>query len=120
MRKVVWLVLSCLMVVALTLASCQTAPPAVQQEGQEIKGQVTQPTTPTTTAPAEEEKAEEEATPVAATTPQYGGTLRVAACFMNWTGGPASWDMVKWTWGGHAYASLVFDSLLMADFDKGP
>lgn len=115
MKKTVWLVLSGLLVAALVLASCG---PAAEAPGEEkiIKGEVVEEEA----APVEKEEEVKEEVVAAPTGPQYGGTLRMAACFMNWTGGPTGWDMVKWTWSGHAYASLVMDGLLMGDFDKGP
>jgi len=68
-KKIVWLLLSFLMVAALVLASCATAETG-PTEGQTVTGEVTQPTTPD----APEEAVTEEQV-VAPTGPQYGGTI---------------------------------------------
>ena len=96
MRKITWVMISCLLVIALLLPSCKGAAeePAASEEEEVV-------------VPAKDE-------------PVYGGTLTPAFCVQNWAGGPTGWDMVKWTWMGHAYQSFVCDGLLMGDFTKGP
>jgi peptide/nickel transport system substrate-binding protein len=94
-KSVLWLVMSCLLVTALVLSSCGAA----EDENGE------QP-------PKKEEPAKD--------APIYGGTLTPAFCVQNWAGGPTGWDMVKWTWMGHAYQSFITDALLMGDMTKGP
>ncbi|HEY90891.1 MAG TPA: ABC transporter substrate-binding protein [Dehalococcoidia bacterium] len=95
-RRILLLLLCSLLVVALVLPSC--------------KGDVEEPTTSNGEVVVEPAKDE----------PIYGGTLTPAFCVQNWSGGPTGWDMVKWTWMGHAYQSFVCDGLLMGDFTKGP
>jgi len=94
-KKVLWLFLTGLLAAALVLSSCGAA------EEEKV-----------TEEPAAEEPAVDE--------PIYGGTLTPAFCVQNWAGGPTGWDMVKWTWMGHAFQSFVCDGLLMGDFTKGP
>ena len=96
-RKIFWFLLIGLLVVALVLPSCQGAAeePVVSEEEEEV------------VEPAKD-------------APVYGGTLTPAFCVQNWAGGPTGWDMVKWTWMGHAYQSFVCDGLLMGDYTKGP
>jgi len=96
MRKICWLLLMVLLVAALVLPSCKGAAeePAVS-DGEDV------------VEPAKG-------------APTYGGTLTPAFCVQNWAGGPTGWDMVKWTWMGHAYQSFVCDGLMMGDFTKGP
>ena len=95
-RKIIWLVLSCLMVLSLVLVSCGSA---VEE------------------APA---KPTEEEEVVALEEPQYGGTLMLSSATVNWVGGPISWDMVKWSWASQDFLSFVQEALLVGDFDKGP
>ena len=115
-RKVVWMVLSCLMVAALILSSCQ--PAAVEQEkGTEtVKGQVTQKEAPT----VEEEEEKEAAAVVAGkdmvtvsltmrdgTTlqvtkerPRYGGTIVMTGSnprYIDGIYGLNYWTPCKWT-----------------------
>lgn len=69
-NRIVWVVLSCLMVVALVLASC--GPAAVEEEeGETVVGEVTEKE-----APAVEEE-EEEAAPEKPEGPQYGGMITI-------------------------------------------
>ena len=70
-RKIAWLVLSCLMVAALILASCAPAAPEEEKPAP--------PTTEKPTPPKEEEKPappkEEKPTPSVTEGPKYGGVL---------------------------------------------
>lgn len=69
-RKSAWLVLSCLTVLALILASCRAAP-VVEGEKEVVKGKVVEKE-----APKKVEEEEEEKVVVAKITgPQYGGTI---------------------------------------------
>ncbi len=94
-KKVRSLLLSGLLVMVIVLVSCGGA------------------------AETEEPIVEEQPEPVV-TGPQYGGTLTVGFQVQNWAGAAIGWDMVKWTWMSHAYATCVMDAMLMGDFDKGP
>lgn len=75
-KRIIWLVLSCLMVAALILSSCQ---PATEEEteGQTVTGQVTEKETTTTTTPKEETKETTVVAPTKTTGPQYGGTITI-------------------------------------------
>lgn len=72
-KKIIWLVVSCLMVLSLVIASC-----APEEEAEEVEvGQATVVTA------EEEEAVEEEAVAVGPEVPQYGGTI-VTATNTNW------------------------------------
>ena len=100
--KVLWLILSCLILLALVLASCQ---PAVVEEEEEV-------------VPVEEEEEvvpveeEEEVAPVEKG-PQYGGTI---AIYVTQTGGfdPANVFNFWPSW------ILIYDGLVCEDWAKGP
>jgi len=77
-KRIIWLVLSCLMAAALILSSCQSATEE-ETEGQTVTGQVTEKGTPTTTTPKEETKETTAAAPTKTTGPQYGGTITLTA-----------------------------------------
>ncbi len=93
-KRMLWLFLTGLLTASLILSSCGAS------EDEDVEG-------PTVGGPAKD-------------APVYGGTLTPAFCVQNWAGGPTGWDMVKWTWMGHAYQSFVCDALLMGDMTKGP
>ena len=101
-RKIIWLLLSCLMVAALILASCGPAAP----EEEEV------------VPPREEEEvvppAEEEVVP-SPEGPKYGGTFNMA-----WTTDVRIFDDAL----GHPYLAsttfLTHDVLLQGDWSKGP
>ena len=83
--KAAWLILSCLMVSALVLSSCQ---PAVvdEQEEQTITGQVTEKEATKVDEEKKVETAKGEPVKIDYSKPQYGGTLRLSmladfACF---------------------------------------
>ncbi len=95
-RKIVWLVVSCLMVAALVLASCA---PAVVEEEEEKEG---------------EEVVEEEVAPVVKE-PQYGGTLTV----VRYTE-PMTWDPANIDWQHNDIAAPYAETLLVGDLQKGP
>lgn len=74
-RKLLWLVLSCLIVAALVLASCQPAPTG-ETEGQTVTGKVAEKAAPVTEdVEEEEEPVKETKLATTATEPKYGGTL---------------------------------------------
>jgi len=90
--KVLWVVLSCLMVVAIVLASCG---PAAEEE--------------VPTKPVEIEK-EEVAAP---SEPQYGGTLTAHVAE-----GPSGWDPAKATQYVSNWTTMSYERLGMGDFEK--
>ena len=103
-KKIVWLVVSCLMVAALLLASCG---PAVEEEEE-----VAPP-------PVEEEEVapppEEEEVAPSPDQPKYGGMLKIA-----WPTGPQYYDEAF----GHVYFAtqnfFTNEGLTMGDWTKGP
>jgi len=107
-RKAVWLILSCLIVAALVLASC--GPAAVEEEeGKTVVGKVVEKE-----APVEEEEEEEVVTPKP-TGPQYGGvyTFGVTADVLGFdessTNPYQTYSM-----------NLTNESLLVGDWARGP
>jgi len=101
-KKIVWLVVSCLMVAALVLASC--APAVVEEEVVPV---------------AEEEEVVEEEVVPAVTGPQYGGTLTVLQwhCALE----PQTFDPADRNWIVDVYTSPYMENLATADFEKyGP
>lgn len=99
-KKIVWLVVSCLMVAALVLGSCA---PAVVEEEEEVAPPVD-----------EEEVVEEEVAPVVKG-PQYGGML-------TWYEGIdiMTWDSADVVWQHNDAASAYAETLLIGDLQKGP
>ena len=74
--KLLWLILSCLMVAALVLSSCQPAPAAETDEEQAVTGKVVEKEAPVTGEVEEEKEViKEEKLATIATDPKYGGTL---------------------------------------------
>ena len=102
--KILWTILSCLMVVALVLASCRA--PAEVGEKEIIKGEVVEKE-----VVVEEEEVVTEEEVVAPTGPQYGGTIST-----DWGQEPTTFD--PW-WGSGvptaAAASLVLETLGIVD-----
>ncbi len=108
--KIVWLVLSCVMVLSLVLASC--APAAEEGKAQTIVGKVTEEE-----AVVEEEE-KEEAVPAPAG-PRYGGVITYN---IN-SDVPYFDEVVGGNYGGHVYAfttKLTHNDLLQGDWTKGP
>jgi peptide/nickel transport system substrate-binding protein len=107
-KTAVWLLLSCLMVAALVLTSCQ--PAAVEQEGQTVKGKVTEGEQPAT-VPGEKEEDEPGEVVIDPTVPQYGGTVTLA-----WNQEPSWFDDVAGH-GTYAYTlMLTNEDLLVGDW----
>jgi len=103
-KKIVWLVVSCLMVLSLVLASCA---PAVVEEEEEVVTPVVE----------EEEVVEEVVT--APIGPQYGG---VVTYNIN-SDVPYFDEVAGGNYGGHVYAfttKLTHNDLLQGDWAKGP
>ncbi|HUV44679.1 MAG TPA: ABC transporter substrate-binding protein [Dehalococcoidales bacterium] len=75
-RKLLWLVLSCLMVAALVLSSCQPAPAAETTKEQTVTGKVVEKEAPAAKEVEEKEEViQEKKLATIATVPKYGGTL---------------------------------------------
>jgi peptide/nickel transport system substrate-binding protein len=92
-KKAVWLILSCLLVVALVLASCGPAE-VEEEEGKPVVGEV-------------EEKEE----------PRYGGTLRILTVYAGID--PLSWDQADIAWMHNHSASPYAEMLLTGNLQKG-
>lgn len=109
MKKLVWLVVSCLMVLSLILASCSTTTTETKTEEDDGKVVITE----TETGGTQTEEKEE--TPVSSNEPLYGGTLSVVlgGDIMGFDEGttPDYWDVA-----GH----LTHDELLEGDWAQGP
>lgn len=100
-KKIVWLVVSCLMVAALVLASC--APAVVEEE----------------VVPVEEEEEVVEEVVSAVTEPQHGGTLTVLWFHAGLE--PQTWDPADCNWIVDPFTSPYMENLGMGDFEKyGP
>ncbi len=100
-KKIVWLVVSCLMVAALVLASC--GPAVVEEE----------------VVPVEEEEVVEEEVVPAVTEPQHGGTLTVLWFHAGLE--PQTWDPADCNWIVDPFTSPYMENLGMGDFEKyGP
>jgi len=94
-RKILWMLVSFLLVAALVLASCGEAVPGEQ----------------------EEEEEEEEEVPVAGE-PQYGGTL---THYMGWGCEATSADTCDAMWPTPMFTTPVLEFLIQGDFEKyGP
>ena len=109
MKKLVWLVVSCLIVLSLILASCSTTTTETKTEEDDGKVVITE----TETGGTQTEEKEE--TPVSSNEPLYGGTLSVVlgGDIMGFDEGttPDYWDVA-----GH----LTHDELLEGDWAQGP
>ena len=109
-KKIVWLALSCLIVLALVLASCGPA-----EEEEEV---VTEEEEEEVVTEEEEEEEEEIVTP-AAEEPIYGGTMTVlhVHCGLE----PATWDPADCNWIVEPFTSPVMEKLGIGDIEKyGP
>jgi len=101
MRKIVWLVVSCLMVLSLVIASCAPREEAKEKE----VGKAT-----VVTAVEEEEGVEEEEVVAPGPeVPKYGGTLNLAVP------GPANWD-----WDQSTSWQEMYTPLWGSNWAKGP
>jgi len=110
-KKMMWILVSCLMVLSLILASCGTTETTGGAEEDEGDDKVI--ITETETGGTKTEEKEE--TPVSSNEPQYGGTLSVVlgGDIMGFDEGttPDYWDVA-----GH----LTHDELLEGDWAQGP
>jgi len=75
MKKSMWILLACLLVAALVLASCQPAATTEEEEGTTVTGKVTEQEGPA--VEEEKEKEEEEGPAAKPTGPQYGGEIKI-------------------------------------------
>ena len=104
-KKILWMLLSFLLVVSLVLASC--AKEEVVEEEEEEEEEVVE---------EEEEEEEEVAPPVGV--PQYGGTLTI---FIMSGTDPTTADVNKGLYPAMVFTQPVIDSLIVGDFAKyGP
>ena len=130
-KKIIWLVLSCLMVAALVLASC--APAAVEEkEPQEVVGEVEEGEAPAVVPEEEEEEEAEEVAPAMETLTltkldgtkvtvevepaKYGGWITVShgSDALTETFDPVIGSEQGWT------SALTFERAAIADFTRGP
>ena len=116
-KKTIWILLSCLMVVALVLSSCQAATVEEEKETETVTGQVTEKEAPKVEEEEEEAEVAEKremvldpSTGEMVTMPEYGGTIP-----LGWASEPASTD--PW-YGSDATGpfSYVFETLALADW----
>jgi len=109
LKKLVWLILSCLVVMALVLSSCTTTP-AEENEGETITGEVTNPTDPDS-----ETEQEGEETTTTPTGPQYGGSLTLASIETV-----RSWDPATVVSGNNWQTEEQYYTLVARDWSRGP
>jgi len=110
-RRVVWIIFSCLMVVAMVLASCAPAPVA-EEEGKTVVGEVTEKE-----GAAVEEEEEEEVFTEVKEGPQYGGTLTLLS---GWAVEPDKWDPIEYSSAQEsAFTGYYLENLLTGDLSKG-
>ncbi len=103
-KKILWLVVSCLMVLSLVMAAC--APAAVEEEEEKA---------PVTEEKAPEQKVEEEVVAPAVEKPKYGGVLKV-----GYPKEITKFDEVVGGGGSNDITMLTNESLWGGDWTKGP
>lgn len=108
-KKIAWLILSCLIVVALVLASCR--PAAVEEEGRKVVGKVIEK------KEVVKEEAKKEVVPTKEE-PQYGGTL--TALHLHPGVEPAFWDPAEVDYRSNVYVSPYMEQPLVGDLNFGP
>ena len=111
MKKVLWLVVSSLMVLSLVMAACTQATTATTSTTPTTQTVSTVPTTPG--APTTEKPQQEAVTP-AAETPKYGGTL-----IQVLVGDVTGWDPVTRLGVGSLF-QLTNEAVWQGDWAKGP
>jgi ABC-type transport system substrate-binding protein len=105
MKKAIWIVLSCLMVLSLAMVSCSGTPE--EEEEEEIQEEET--------GSAEEEEEEEEEEITSPDAPAYGGTLTVVA-----TSDPRGFDDV-YGWNAQNFTlKMTHEELTTGDWSRGP
>lgn len=95
MKRIVWLLVSCLMVLALVLASCSSADEDAADD-----------------VPAADDTPVDVVDPDA---PQYGGSFAV-----SYGMDPISWDPAKAHYSIDDYTTMYFERLLIGNLDQGP
>jgi len=107
-----WLIVSCLIVVALVLTSCQAAT-TEEKEGTTVTGKITEKEAVT----EDKEDTEDKETVVSVDTdkPIYGGTLVDAM-----GSGPRTFDPTEIFYSTGWYMNLIYERLIMGDLDTGP
>jgi len=129
-KKIVWLVLSCLLALAMVFGSCTAAEeeeePVVTEEEEEEEEEE-EPTAPEVTPPTiEEEEEEEEVVPAGpemvydsqgklVEAPQYGGTV-----YLSLSGGYIDHITPAKNAMGSPIKELVYEWMQQADWTKGP
>jgi len=108
-RKIAWLILSCVIVLALSLTACGPAAEEEEEGGKTVVGKVTEEE-----AEEEEKEVKEEKIVTTATTPTYGGTITVA-----FGGDIAAWDPTRFNDSSTA-AMWTQEKLVKGDWAKGP
>ena len=108
-KKVIWIIMSCLIVLALVMTSC--GPAAEEEEGKTVTGKVVEKE-----APVEEE--EEEVVIPPSGEPQYGGTCKSLTVYAGID--PISWDQADICWMHNHSSSPYAESLVIGDLQKGP
>ncbi|MDP2920035.1 MAG: ABC transporter substrate-binding protein [Dehalococcoidia bacterium] len=117
MKRLLWLGIASLIVLALVLGSCgggeTVQPPATQTTG--TTPATTTPTTPATTTPT---TTPVQPAPGTREEPKYGGTLRVLGT--SPTVDPMTFDPADWAWKVSQDITFYSEHLLGGDLDKGP
>jgi len=115
MKKAIWLLVSCVMVAALLLASCAPAAPTEEKPTTPTEEKPTTPTEEKPTTPTEEKPTEEKPSVLPEEKPQYGGIFVMAL--------GADIPLFDETLG-HTVNSptqmLTNDTVLTGDWAKGP
>ena len=103
-RKILWMLLSFLLVAALVLSSCAKEE-VVEEPGEEEEEEEV----------VEEEEEEEEEEEPAVGVPQRGGTFTYIIFHYNTTGNP---DPANWTWPGVPFGTPVLERFRKADIER--
>lgn len=115
MRKLLWVVVSGLMVLSLLLAACGPAATTTPTTPTATTTPTVAPTTPTTPAAPAAQPAQKEAVAPAAGTPKYGGTYTEVV-----TIDPRGFDPLIVQTNSCPTLQVTQDTLLSGDWSKGP
>ena len=111
-KKILWLVVSCLMALSLVIAACSPAAAPTTPTTPTTPSTPTTPATPTTPVTEQPQK---EPTETAKPTPKYGGTITLSG------GDPtAGWDPTKAQAIRVGHMQYTSNELLGGDWTKGP